>query len=59
MGLAKQIVVKPISGKDANALVKRLHYSKAVMASSQLDFGVFLCNFPLEIWLWVLRSMLN
>ena len=42
MGLAKQIVVKPISGKDANALVKRLHYSKAVMASSQLHFGVFL-----------------
>lgn len=39
---AKDIVVKPISSKDANACIKRLHYSGKVVNNSQLHFGVFL-----------------
>lgn len=42
MGRAKDIVVKPIAAKDANALVKRLHYSGKVVNNSQLHLGVFL-----------------
>lgn len=42
MGRAKDIVVKPIAAKDANALVKRLHYSGKVAPNSQLHLGVFL-----------------
>lgn len=42
MGSAKDIVVKPISSKNANALVKRLHYSGKVVQNSQLHFGVYL-----------------
>ena len=42
MASAKDIVVKPISAKDANALVKRVHYSGKVVMGSQLHFGVFL-----------------
>lgn len=38
---AKEIIVKPISAKDANALVKVLHYSGKVVPNSQLHFGVF------------------
>lgn len=41
MGRAKDIVVKPIAAKDANALVKRLHYSGKVV-NSQLHLGVFM-----------------
>jgi hypothetical protein len=39
---AKDIIVKPISAKDARAIVKRLHYSGKVVANSQLHLGVFL-----------------
>jgi hypothetical protein len=39
---AKDIIVQPISSKDANALVKRVHYSGKVVNNSQLHFGVFL-----------------
>lgn len=42
MGRAKDIVVKPIAAKDANALVKRLHYSGKVVNNSQLHLGVFM-----------------
>lgn len=42
MASAKDIVVKPISAKDAAALVKRIHYSGSVTQNSQLHLGVFL-----------------
>lgn len=42
MASAKDIIVKPISAKDANAVVKRVHYSGKVVMGSQLHFGVFL-----------------
>lgn len=38
---AKDIKIKPISAKDANAICKRFHYSGKVAAISQLHFGVF------------------
>lgn len=41
MGGAKNIILKPISSKDANALVKRVHYSGKVVQNSQLHIGVF------------------
>lgn len=42
MATAKDIELKPISSKDANALVKRVHYSGKVVQNSQLHIGVFL-----------------
>lgn len=42
MGRAKDILVKPIAAKDANALVKRLHYSGSHTQNSQLHLGVFM-----------------
>jgi hypothetical protein len=42
MASAKDIVVAPISSKDANALVQRVHYSKKTVQNSQLHLGVFL-----------------
>lgn len=42
MASAKDIVVKPITAKAANDLVKRVHYSGKVVPNSQLHFGVFL-----------------
>jgi len=39
---AKDIVIKPISAKDANSIVKRLHYSGKVVPNSTLHLGVFL-----------------
>jgi len=41
---AKDIMIKPILAKDANNLVKRVHYSGKVVPNSQLHFGVFLQN---------------
>ena len=41
---AKDIIIKPILAKDANNLVKRVHYSGKVVPTSQLHFGVFLQN---------------
>lgn len=38
---AKDLKIKPISAKDANALTKRLHYSGKVVQNSSLHFGVF------------------
>lgn len=42
MGDAKNIIVKPISSKDANRLIKKIHYSGKVVVNSQLHFGVFM-----------------
>ena len=42
MGRAKDILVKPIAAKDANRIVRRLHYSGKVVQNSQVHFGVFL-----------------
>ena len=42
MASAKDIVVKPISAKAANELVKRVHYSGKVVQNSCLHFGAFL-----------------
>lgn len=42
MPTAKDIRVAPIAGKDAAALVRRVHYSGKVVQNSQLHFGVFL-----------------
>lgn len=39
---AKDLIVKPISAKDASAIVKRIHYSGKTVNNSQLHFGVFL-----------------
>jgi hypothetical protein len=41
MGDAKNIIVKPISSKDANKIIKALHYSGKVVNNSQLHLGVF------------------
>jgi hypothetical protein len=38
---AKDILVKPIGSTEANALVKRVHYSGKVVANSQLHLGVY------------------
>ena len=42
MGDAKRLIVKPISAKDANRIVKGLHYSGKVVNNSQVHLGVFL-----------------
>lgn len=42
MTSAKQILVAPISARDATALVRRVHYSHNSTQNSQLHFGVFL-----------------
>lgn len=41
MGKAKDIILQPISSKDANALTKKLHYSGKVVNNSQIHIGVF------------------
>jgi hypothetical protein len=38
---AKALHIAPIAAKDANNLVKRLHYSGKVVNNSQLHFGVY------------------
>jgi len=42
VGDAKNIIVKPINSKDANRLVKQLHYSGKVVNNSTLHLGVFM-----------------
>lgn len=42
MGKAKDICVKPITSKDANKIIKGLHYSGKTVNNSQIHFGVFL-----------------
>lgn len=38
---AKEIILRPITSKEANTLVKRVHYSGKVCNNSQLHIGVF------------------
>jgi len=42
MGRAKEIIVKVINSKVANAFVKKTHYSGKVVPNSNLHFGCFL-----------------
>lgn len=42
MGRAKDILLKVIPSREANAFVKRWHYSGKVVNNSQLHFGAFL-----------------
>lgn len=42
MPSAKDLLVAPISAQDANALVRRVHYSGKTVNNSQLHLGVFL-----------------
>jgi len=42
VGDAKQLIVKPISARDANRIVRQLHYSGKVVNNSQLHLGVFM-----------------
>jgi hypothetical protein len=44
MGRAKEIIVKVINSKVANAFVKKNHYSGKVVPNSRLHFGCFLDN---------------
>lgn len=41
MGEAKNILLRPVSAAEANALVKRVHYSGKVVQNSQIHIGVF------------------
>jgi hypothetical protein len=41
MGSAKDIILRPIPRKDADRVVKRVHYSGKVVNNSQLHIGVF------------------
>jgi hypothetical protein len=38
VGDAKNIIVKPISSRDANKIIKALHYSGKVVNNSQLHW---------------------
>lgn len=42
MGRAKEIIVKVITSKVANAFIKKYHYSNKVVPNSSLHFGCFL-----------------
>ena len=42
MATAKDIILRPISSKDASDLVRRIHYSGKVVQNSQFHIGVFL-----------------
>lgn len=41
MSGAKDIILRPISAQEANALVKQVHYSGKVVQNSQLHIGVY------------------
>lgn len=41
MGSAKDIILRPIARQEADALVKRVHYSGKVVNNSQVHIGVF------------------
>lgn len=42
MASAKDIILRPITRREADAVIKRLHYSGKVVNNSQLHIGVFL-----------------
>lgn len=39
---AKDVLIKPIAAKDANAVVQRLHYSGKIVRNSSLHLGAFI-----------------
>lgn len=41
MGEAKKIVIAPVSKREADEVIKRLHYSGKVVRNSQINIGVF------------------
>jgi hypothetical protein len=41
MGSAKEIVLRPVSSREANEVVQRVHYSGKIVQNSQLHIGVF------------------
>ncbi len=41
MGNAKDIVLRPVTAQEANALVRRVHYSGKVVNNSQIHIGAF------------------
>lgn len=41
MPTAKDLIIKPINASEANAFVRRIHYSGKVTLNSQLHFGVY------------------
>ena len=41
MGNAKDIILKPITSREANVFIKRVHYSGKVVNNSQIHIGVF------------------
>lgn len=41
MGKAKNIILKPITSQEANAIIKKLHYSGKVVNNSRIHIGVF------------------
>lgn len=42
MDSAKDIILKPISSKDAREVIRRVHYSGKVVQNSQIHIGVFI-----------------
>lgn len=42
MASAKDIIVKPITSKSANRVIKKIHYSGSVTPNSQVHLGIFL-----------------
>jgi hypothetical protein len=42
MSIVKDLIMKPISSKAANDIVKKYHYSGKVCQNSQIHFGIFL-----------------
>jgi len=42
MGKAKDIIVKPISSRDARKIIERVHYSGKVVNNSKVHLGVFI-----------------
>src|SRR4051794_41616341 len=42
MTSAKEIEVRPVAKRDADAVIKSVHYSGKVVRNSQLSLGVFL-----------------
>ena len=38
---AKDLILKPISSKEANEIIKKIHYSGKVVNNSQFHIGVF------------------
>tara|TARA_R110002074_G_C12413641_1_gene655280 strand:- start:159 stop:818 length:660 start_codon:yes stop_codon:yes gene_type:complete len=42
MDSAKSIIIKPVSAKAANNLIRRIHYSGKIVQNSSLHFGVYL-----------------